>query len=271
LIFDGDLAAPTANLNSLSDITGDTTTHSNYFPGIRVSGTGHFKTSYAKVGGKYDAQYTSDGILGDTVDFNSEGFYPYRTQSNLVYHEHLKATGTTVPWPSAGSIDLQIYGAGGSTVELGNINATPPTSPKFRYADSDRNQNYSSTPGTGLSWNPVESAVVNGARIIAQYNYKRISSTGIRHPEGIVPPDQGSGDNKNSYRWQSSVINDPLIDETAIYNQTAYIGGAMNTKDGSAIAGGGTSIASYDSAKVHAPKYRYWVLRIPVSIPEYTS
>jgi hypothetical protein len=27
----------------------------------------------------------------------------------------------------------------------------------------------------------------------------------------------------------------------------------------------------YDSAKTHAPKYKYWVLRVPVSIPEYTS
>jgi hypothetical protein len=27
----------------------------------------------------------------------------------------------------------------------------------------------------------------------------------------------------------------------------------------------------YDSTKTHAPKYKYWVLRVPVSIPEYTS
>jgi hypothetical protein len=362
LIFDGELAAPTATLNSLSDITGDTTTYTGYSPGIRAPGTGHFKTSYAKVVGKYDAQYTSDGILGDTVDFNSEGFYPYRTQCNPVYHEHLNAGGSAIPWPSAGSIDLQIYGAGGSTVELGNINATPPTSPKFRYADSDRNQNYSSTPGTGLHWNPVESAVVDGARVITQYNYKRISSTGIRHPEGIVPSDQGSGDNRNigfsqttyptqvgtlfiavvegaisvavyplaqsgsdfdlltammnsgkpgtivlqqlisfapediyeytqiqqvdlggafagevAFQFSGGTVRSPhSIDTpimlpyvtTTVENQTAYIGGAMNIKDSSVPL---TTTASFDKTKTNAPKYRYWVLRIPMSIPEYTS
>jgi hypothetical protein len=85
-----------------------------------------------------------------------------------------------------------------------------------------------------------------------QYNFKRLSSPGIFHPENVVPKETEAFDNRNV----------PSSGDT-IENQTAYIGGAMNKKTG--------SVASYDKTKVNAPKYRYWVMRVPVSIPEYTS
>ena len=88
---------------------------------------------------------------------------------------------------------------------------------------------------------------------IPQYNVKRISSRGIIHPEGTVPGDHDAYSNKQ--------LKDAATGE--IPTQTGYIGGAMNKKTG--------VVASYDKTLAHAPKYRYWVLRIPVSIPEYTS
>ena len=86
-----------------------------------------------------------------------------------------------------------------------------------------------------------------------QYNIKRLSSPGIFHPHGVVPTtEQEAFTNKNVPATGNE-----------IKNQTSYIGGAMNTK----AAG---PVASYDNTKTHAPRYKYWVIRIPVSIPEYT-
>jgi hypothetical protein len=87
-----------------------------------------------------------------------------------------------------------------------------------------------------------------------QYNVKRISSKGIYHPYGIISDHEGAFDNRNV---------EPSGTDNTIKNQTAYIGGSMNTKTG--------GVASYDATKPKPPRYKYWVLRIPVSIPEYTS
>jgi len=85
-----------------------------------------------------------------------------------------------------------------------------------------------------------------------QYNIKRLSSAGIFHPHGVVPTTEQAFNNRN-------IATDGSGD---IKNQTAYIGGALNTKTG--------SVASYDATKPKPPKYKYWVLRVPVSFPEYT-
>ena len=89
-----------------------------------------------------------------------------------------------------------------------------------------------------------------------QYNIKRLSSAGIFHPPGMVPSNKQAYDNKN--------ISNLSEESPVIENQTAYIGGSMNTRDS-------PSVASYDATKPKPPKYKYWVLRVPVSIPEYTS
>jgi hypothetical protein len=287
VIFDGDraydpLKRVTVDVNSLSlapaaasgevggdpagNLNGDIshyTQYGGYRPGKRfpdaTPSLETYKESYelapsaAATGGSpkiYDAQYTADGILAGIYSTTPE-FYPYRTQSNPVYHQHFNAAGTdAIVWPSVGSIDLQSYdGVSDPTV----------SSPTRRWADDDPYTNWNS----GMWHNPTESVVTtDDTRMITQYNYKRISSKGIKHPVGIVPNTHDSADNKNSWSILQAAA-DTTLDSSAIYNQTSYLGGAMNTK-----AGG--PVASYDSTKTHAPKYRYWVLRIPVSIPEYT-
>jgi hypothetical protein len=102
------------------------------------------------------------------------------------------------------------------------------------------------------SFVPAETGERRSKHTFYQYNFKRLSSSGIFHPENVVPKETEAFDNRNV----------PSSGDT-IENQTAYIGGAMNKKTG--------SVASYDKTKVNAPKYRYWVMRVPVSLPEYTS
>lgn len=60
-----------------------------------------------------------------------------------------------------------------------------------------------------------------------QYNIKRLSSTGIFHPHGVVPETSLAFDNKNT---DFSDRNPATTANVGVYNQTAYIGGAKNKR-----------------------------------------
>jgi hypothetical protein len=86
-----------------------------------------------------------------------------------------------------------------------------------------------------------------------QYEAKRLSSRGITHPFGVVPESNTAFTNMNG---EPGVLGQ-------IKNQTAYMGGARNKKTA-------TNAVTFDETNSHPPTYRYWVLRIPMSISAYT-
>jgi hypothetical protein len=90
-----------------------------------------------------------------------------------------------------------------------------------------------------------------------EYQAKRLSGGGVEHPSGVVPETDDAFDNRHGAKGVAG----------RILNQTAYIGGAKNTK---VISGGGDHTASFDASQTNPPVYKYWVLRIPVSIEAYT-
>jgi hypothetical protein len=175
--------------------------------------------------------YTANGQLrGD-----SGGFYPYRYQKHPMSH---------------------ISEEGGIFEKVIDGSITPKEEIMTLFA------NYAAAPFESEEAGLIAGQIVNDHIIRDkfyigyQYNIRRLSSPGIFHPHGSVPENNEAVDNRNV-----------PTSGPDIKNQTAYIGGAMNTKAGSAPS----AVASYDKTKTHAPKYKYWVLRIPVSIPEYTS
>ena len=86
-----------------------------------------------------------------------------------------------------------------------------------------------------------------------QYEAKRLSSRGITHPFGVVPESNTAFTNMNGEAGVTGQIK----------NQTAYMGGARNKKTA-------TNAVTFSETDSHPPTYRYWVLRIPMSISAYT-
>jgi hypothetical protein len=86
-----------------------------------------------------------------------------------------------------------------------------------------------------------------------QYEAKRLSSKGITHPYGVVPESNTAFTNMNG---EPGVLGQ-------IKNQTAYLGGARNKKTA-------TNAVTFDETNSHPPVYKYWVLRVPMSISAYT-
>jgi hypothetical protein len=87
-----------------------------------------------------------------------------------------------------------------------------------------------------------------------EYDIKRLSSKGITHPYGAVPESNSAFTNINGTRGATGQVK----------NQTAYIGGARNTKTAT------DSAPTFNNNDANPPVYKYWVLRIPMSISTYT-
>ena len=87
-----------------------------------------------------------------------------------------------------------------------------------------------------------------------EYDIKRLSSKGITHPYGAVPESNSAFTNINGTRGATGQVK----------NQTAYIGGARNIKTAT------DSDPTFNENDIHTPVYKYWVLRIPMSISTYT-
>lgn len=203
----------------------------------------------------YDAQFNTpfanNGILRGTTG----GFYPYRKQC----HEWNHINGISHQFSEQTFVFLNTQGA------------TVPNAGKFKDPGSF---GFAAGDGLGTEWgNPLPSAalsryygkqfydpitgdgILGGIYTGVQYNVKRISSRGIFHPQGVVPENSESFDNRNVPSSGTDIV-----------NQTSYLGGSMNVKDTDAA----TPNAIFDKTKTKQPTYKYWVLRIPVSIPEYT-
>lgn len=126
-----------------------------------------------------------------------------------------------------------------------------------------------------------------------EYEIKRLSSPGITHPAGIVPATDDAFNNRNGITWKPDPGENYWTDVVAndsgsarVLNQTAYIGGARNKKRNPQLVSGAVLIPSsglggivfpqpayveYNEADANPPIYKYWVLRVPVSIDAYTS
>jgi hypothetical protein len=294
LIFNGATTNPGGNATSIS--------RSDY------------PLSYTKSSGagNDNAEYSVNGILkGATA-----GFYPYRYQYNHMYHRHFDISGTSRLQPSTGNAEQE---DGMWKIPQWNIKRlssegifhpegiVPTNTESYNNKQVPLNQqvSYSNQVGTlFLAVAPGASGVVvlptaqSGSEFDLLTDLMNSGNPGIIALQGLVisfaPEDlyeytvitttilAGAFAGQTAFVFSGGTVRGqhsghetatpsqimlPAVSAATIENQTAYIGGAMNTKDSPIPL---TSTATYDATKPKPPKYKYWVLRVPVSIPEYT-